>query len=588
MKKGAILLAFIFLTLSFSFVLSAQENETTFGDASEQLSETEGITPDSAFYFLDGFFDKFGDQIKVREEKIAEIRAMIKEGKIEPAREALEKYKEYADLLEKEVDPDNRDEAKRSAVAIYNALKEIESELSGEQKKEFFDDIVEKEGKIVTAAEIASRIKELCETLSKIDPNEYARACRTDDDAPKWQRDLDERLTEGQKQEAKLFGEIMSQCFRTAGQQCRCDEIPFTEFAETCSIAAPLATACEINNDEAACEKLDELEMPELPEHLQDIMDDLENDVSGSRIDLHMPQECREANAKTPEECRKIMIQTNAPEECRDALLAADVKNEREGREICEEIMFKQNAPEECIEKGLKDPKECGKLMFQLNAPQECIDAGLTGESRNDPKECEKLMKSHGPEDRGNRGPGGFNVDCRRIQNSEERLKCYDGALSGAEFNKEFEDNRRESGDFQWPPPCREANTLTRESCEETMRKWGESQRQQFEQFRPREDFREPVPPQQFQEPPPNQLPPPGEIVPPPSDDGTATEPTQPAPTDSGTTTTDTTTSSTTTTTDSGSGGTTSGDSGSTTTTTNTAPTGAVISDNDFYNYYFR
>ncbi|MBI4116119.1 hypothetical protein HY449_00060 [Candidatus Pacearchaeota archaeon] len=575
MKKWAILLAFIFLTLSFSFMLSAQENETnstadiSFIDETAELSESEGITPDSNFYFIDGFFDRFGDDIKVREEKIAEIRAMIKEGKIENAREALEKYKEYADKLEEEVNPDKKEEAKRSAAAIYNALRGIESELSGENKKEFFDDIIEKEGKIVTAAEIAGRIKELCETLAKIDPNEYSRVCRTDGNSPEWHKNLDRELTEGQRQEAKLFGDIMSECFRTAGQQCRCDEIPFRDFAETCEIAAPLATACEINKDEKACEQMDDLEMPELPEHLQDIMDDLEDDVSGSRIDLHMPGECREAGATSPDECRRIMIETNAPEECRAALLAAEVKNEREGREICEKIMFELNAPEECIEKGLKDPKECGKLMFQLNAPQECIDAGITGENRNDPKECEKIMREKGPGDERGRGPE-FNVDCRKIQNPEERLKCYDGALSGAEFGRNFEERRGE-GDFQWPPPCREANTLTRESCEQTMRKWGESQRQ--ERFEPQQQ----MPPQEF-------IPPEG-MTPPPE----FNEPTEPAPTETTTPPSDgTTTSGTDATinTDSGSDGTT------TTTDTNTAPTGAAVSNekfngNSFLKYFF-
>ncbi|MEK6819872.1 MAG: hypothetical protein AABY03_01585 [Nanoarchaeota archaeon] len=71
-----------------------------------------------------------------------------------------------------------------------------------------------------------------------------------------------------------------------------------------------------------------------------------------------MPKECSEAGTTNPKECMRIMIQTHAPEECRDALIEANVQNEREAREICEKIMFEINAPEECIEAGLRDYKE--------------------------------------------------------------------------------------------------------------------------------------------------------------------------------------------------------------------------------------
>ena len=370
------------------------ELESEYQDA--ELEVEAGTTPDSVLYFLDEFFDSFGDDLKVREERIAEVREMINQGKIEAALKALESYKILADKLEKEVDPEKRDEARRSAAAIRNAVNELESEIPEEFREEFVSDTLEREEGIITAAEISSKIKELCEQLSALDPVEYSRVCTTEDDAPDWHKKLDRKLTDEQRAEAKKFGEIMSQCFETAGQECRCEEIPFPEFAEMCSIAAPLATACEIEGNEEACEKMDNLEMPELPEHLQDIMDSLENDVSGSQFEAHMPRECREAGATSPKECMRVMIQTNAPEECRDALLESNVQNEREAREICEKIMFEQNAPEECIEKGLTNPRECGRLMFQLNAPQECLDAGLTGDTRGDEKKCREIMDAQG------------------------------------------------------------------------------------------------------------------------------------------------------------------------------------------------
>jgi len=77
------------------------------------------------------------------------------------ARVALEHYRSYADSLEKEVDPDNRDEALRSAAAIRNVVTELEGELSEEDKKDFVDDVIDREDRISSATEISSKIKEV-------------------------------------------------------------------------------------------------------------------------------------------------------------------------------------------------------------------------------------------------------------------------------------------------------------------------------------------------------------------------------------------------------------------------------------------
>ena len=469
-------------------------------EAGVELGTDSGTTPDSALYFVDEFFDGFGDNLQVREEKVAEIKAMVEEGKIDEARVALESYNAHADEFEREVAPEERDEARRSASAIYNTLKEIEDQIPEGDRGDFVDNVVEKEKGIITASEIASKIRDLCESLANLDPLEYARVCKTEGDAPSWQKKLNKDLTDEQRKEAEKFGKIMQQCFETAGQQCACEEIPFTDFASTCSIAAPLATACNIEGNEAACEKLDNLEMPELPSYLQDVMDSLENDVSGSRIDLHMPIECREAGATNSDACRKIMIQTNAPEECRQALLDANVKNEREGREICDKIMFELNAPPECVEAGLTNPKECGKLMFQQNAPQECIDAGITGENRNDPKKCEEIMGGF----EGNReGPrqGGFGGNCREIQNPEERLKCYDGVTQGiGERAEKMEMNRKEVRNYRQI----EGQKCPDNTCDEFERTHSYACPEDcggIRENRPPEEFREQIPQENFNEP---------------------------------------------------------------------------------------
>ena len=440
-KRGVLFLLVMFL-FSISFVIisaaPAAQEDSGFFDEDAVLDETEGITPDNPLYFIDNFFDNFADVVKVRQEKVAEIRAMIEAGKYEEALEALEKYKRYAEELEREVSPEQRDEARRSAAAIYNVLKSLESQIP-EEYKDDFDGVIEQEEAIVTAAEIANRIKELCETLSELDPLQYSRICRTNEESPQWHQRLDRDLTEAQRQEAEEFFEIMSECFETAGAQCRCEDITITPFAEKCSLIAPLAYACDVEGDEVACDRMDEIEDEEpiedlLPDYLQDVLRAIEDRFEDSQFDNHAPRECREAGATTREACMRIMITENSPPECVEALLEANVQNEREGREICESIMFELEAPFECIDAGLTDFRECGKFMFQLHAPQVCLDAGLTGEHRSDERKCREIAgdafggpRGPGP---GGPGPGFIDFNCREITDSDERLACFDRAVS--------------------------------------------------------------------------------------------------------------------------------------------------------------
>ncbi|MFH1710881.1 MAG: hypothetical protein ABH840_01055 [Nanoarchaeota archaeon] len=362
-----------------------------------------GTTPDSALYFLDNFFDRFGDDIEVKEEKVAEIKAMIEKGDIESARIALKNYKQYAEKLGKEIDPEKQREAKKSSLAIEKALNGIEEKLSEDEKQEFLEDVLDDEEKIITTAEISGKIKELCQALSELDPTEYSRICRTEDDSPDWQKKLDKKWTEDQKQEARKFAKIMSQCFKTSGKDCKCEEIPFDDFADACSEAAPLATACDLEGDERACEKLDSLKMPELPPHLQEVFESLESGIMEDKFEMHMPRECVEAGVEDPKECGRIMIETNAPEECKEALLKADVQSEREGREICDKIMMNIHAPD-CAEKGITDPDECARFMDSF--------------------------RGDGPKNRGG-GPM-IDFDCKGIEDSAKRLECYDKASSQA------------------------------------------------------------------------------------------------------------------------------------------------------------
>ncbi len=461
------------------------------GDADEELGGA-GSKPGDFFYGVDKLFDDwFGNCLDNRQERVAELKALVKEKKFDDAEEALEGYEECAKEVEKEVSPEERGEAERSAKAIRKAIRGIEREIPDEHKKKFVRDVIDKENGIEKAAEIADKIKNLCEQLAKLDPEEYGRVCRVKGDAPKWQRDLDDDLTEEQRAAARKFGDIMSQCFRTEGRECACSELEDINkpFADRCAIVAPLAAKCE-EGDEASCEAMDDATegIEELlPDYLQDIFDDLDRDIKEDQFEFHMPRECREEGARDAGACIESMFRRNAPGPCLNALDRGEISftNEREAREACDKIMFEENAPQECVDAGLRNPKECGQLMFKQNAPQECVDAGITGEGRDDPRKCERLMREQfgeGPEGPGGRRGPGPGPDCRRIQDPEERLKCYDNALEGIGPGGEGPAGfGGRAGRGHFPQPCEEAQALTRESCEKVMREWGEKQRSQDE-----------------------------------------------------------------------------------------------------------
>ena len=424
MKKNVLVV--LLLILSLGFVLAenhTEESSVETGDGFDdeiyegyedaELQESAGLKHGDAFYFIDKFFDRFGDELTVKEERIAEIKELIEEGDIEGAKEVLKDYMELAQELEREIDPDRREDALRSAAAIRNAMKDIRDQLPPGERGRFVSDIISQEHSIALAAEIASKIRDLCIQLAELDPLEYSRMCRTNEDAPKWHRDLDKDLSEEQEKIAREFVEIMKECFETSGQDCRCDDIPFPEFANACSEAAPLAVACDIDGDERACDKLDEIDMPDLPEWLEDVWEELEEGMMEAQFDMHMPRECVESGVTSPRECGIIMIQTHAPEECKEALLAADVQNERDGREICEKIMMELHAPD-CAREGITSPRECGEFMESFRG----------GEFRDDSGFRHRI-----------------DFDCRAIEDSLERLDCFDKASSQAEGFGGFADD---------------------------------------------------------------------------------------------------------------------------------------------------
>ena len=164
----------------------------------------------------------------------------------------LENYKKQARELEREINPDRAEDAERSSYAINRALKEIKDSIPKEDRDEFYDDILESEDKIVTAGKIAGKIKELCEQLSELDPGTYYETCKSDEDSPKWQKELDKDLTEEQRLEINEDIEKERISNLSAGEKT-------TEKAKTidslASQAAHMRSKLEIQNDPDALTK---------------------------------------------------------------------------------------------------------------------------------------------------------------------------------------------------------------------------------------------------------------------------------------------------------------------------------------------
>jgi hypothetical protein len=435
-----------------SNLVIAQSDDDIYADIGDvELKADAGFfAPDDFLYFIDGLLEDIlvGDDpekaLMYKEEKISEAKQMIEKGNVEAAKKAFTRVNKYSEILQKEVSPELEKRTRESSKAVKEVFDDLEDDIKGEE----WDDVrelVEEHGKtedrIALAAKVSTQIQELCTTLSELDPVEYSRICRTENDAPKWKRELDEELTEDQRNEAKNFFGIMTSCFNNP-RECPCDKIKIDSFSKKCEEIAPLAADCD-EGDENACEQMEEMDdiIDLLPPHLQRAMEAVEDKFRDSEFDNHMPPECTKAGATTREACERIMFKENAPIECIQAFEDKnfDFQNEKEAREACEKIMFEENAPIECIEEGLTDHEECGKFMFQLDAPEECIEAGLTGAGRNDWEKCDLIrFQLEAPQECLDAGYNGEHRDdwkkCEAIKfELDAPQECLDAGIKGTD-----------------------------------------------------------------------------------------------------------------------------------------------------------
>jgi hypothetical protein len=461
MKRGSWLLLLVVSLSIFSSSIFAQEDlyDQEFDEIAEEdiyqdigdvkLVGKAGLTPDSSFYFLENLVEAVlvGDNpetaLKYKEEKVLELKAMVDSGNSEAAAVALQRVEKYNQIIKREVSPKIEKRVRESSKAVKSVLNSLDDKISGDQWESLRGDIDEnlkQEDKIALAAKISTKISQLCQALSGLDPLEYSKVCKTDEDDPEWKKDLDKKLTKEQEVEAKKFFAIMSQCFRNP-KSCRCEDISVQPFAEKCKIIAPLAAKCD-GGDEEACEQIEEVGDPIdlLPDYLQIVLENVEDQYGDSKHDLHIPKECSEVGATSRKACMRIMFKLNAPPECLAALDSGKInpKNERDARKACEKIMFDLEAPEECKDAGLKDFRECERLMFKLDAPKECIEAGLTGSSRNDHKKCDLIrFKTEAPRECIDAGITGENRDdwkkCEIIKFKADALpECLEAGLDGS------------------------------------------------------------------------------------------------------------------------------------------------------------
>ncbi len=445
----------------------------------EELTDA-GTLPDSPFYFVDNIVEQVmvGDNperaLAYKEEKIAEAQAMIDSGNAELAQEVLDKALNYGDIVEAEVSPEMKRDVQESSERIQYALQNMrdESENQNLNVEENVDEVVEKEKTIDTASELVSKIGELCDALSKLDPLQYADTCKSKDSSPRWMREKDKELTNEQEAQAELFFNKLSQCFESP-EQCDCKGMGVQSFEDFCIEKSESAKAC-FNGDKTACKTIEQSDPSDLlPSYLLPVFEKVSSKYMGSQMELNMPEECAKAGATTPKECNKIMFSSYSPQECIDAGLTGESR----GDEIkCRQIMFESNTPQQCIDAGISAtdpdaPRKCSKIMFALNAPQQCIDAGITGESRDDQKKCNEIMNGMGGQMGMGNGPR-FNKDCNTITDANEKIKCYEEFYNNAQVNTREDFAQREFGTEMTEEMCQsqqQTETLKQDCIKQGM-----------------------------------------------------------------------------------------------------------------------
>ena len=465
-KLFSILLVFTLIFSAGAAVTFAEEDiYADLGDV--ELGADAGLTPNSPLYFIDSLFETSDDPSTVldyKDEKIAEAEQMIEDGHEDAAKEALEKAGEYNEFLEKEITPDLAPRATASSKAVTELLENLDEDIQGEKwlgVRELVDEQKKSQKNIASAAQLAEQIKNLCTSLADLDFELYSNTCKTGEDSPNWQQDLDKELTAEQAEEAKNFHGIITSCFATDGKNCRCDDIQSPEFAKACTEASGMAVSCEAG-DESACTKLETFNMPELPPYLQGVFDDVEGEFSEAKFEKHTPKECEGVEAS---ECGKQMVMKHADPLCQEAFATMYFETEDQMWDFCAELLENSHMDSEhpiCAENGL-GAEECKDFLWNLDYR----DPVCQSHEIHDYYSCQEFLGEGGTE-KVEDGEGGKGVDtrCTEITDTMKRLECYDNAANG--IWQEIEENLPDD----LPEICLKKHAYTKEACDETVAGW--------------------------------------------------------------------------------------------------------------------
>ena len=446
MKKGSLILFSLVFLAILSFSIYAQEANTVANleeevpdesVASEEEAEEEaiqdlieeaqtfdeelgvgaGILPGSAFEFFDGFSES-------REEKVAEMEVLSRqcsEGDQEACSYldvSFEKYIEYADEFEREVSPQEKEEAERTSQAIRGIMvREIAQNVDPTKKDELIRAVVQKEKDISDAVNIAAEIESLCTKLVELGEVEKAKeVCNLDEEgeAPEWLKDRRKEWKGEISDNAKRFIEILQACMKSSDdnilgnvkEECPCEEMPGKNEV-LCTQISTLEDECHAGQEDS-CGKSDaymEEFMSALPEELRVAME--------SQFGEFEEEKYGGSPAQFEKEFRK-----RAPPQCVAALESGEIdlsKGMFEARSKCEKIMMKEFGDPQCAEEGL--------------SPEDCAES-MSSDFRGEPR----------------RGHGIEFVDCEGFESNEEKLKCYRGNSKGAEFSGNYYDEKRDFG----------------------------------------------------------------------------------------------------------------------------------------------
>jgi hypothetical protein len=229
MKKKIVVISIFFMLICSLIVFIVAQNESS-PDSIEQISDSDtaltttetpssdnisndlnnetefnvnpGMTPDSPIYFIKDTYQRIvvGNDpekaLSYREQKIAEAKAMVEKGKPGATEKSLDRALQYGNIVEREVSPDIQDKVNESMGKVQDAINDMKQDTIGEQWNDVnagFDKNIEQGKKVETAAEISAKIKELCETLAKLDPLQYADSCKPKDNSPNWIKTQDKQ-----------------------------------------------------------------------------------------------------------------------------------------------------------------------------------------------------------------------------------------------------------------------------------------------------------------------------------------------------------------------------------------------------------